>query len=193
MGCDPFLKKKRTRRQGVTLVELVLVIVVLAILSAAGSAFLGFLVQNSVFIPNQLNMDMAAVDALDIMIDGDSQAKGLRFSRAVTNVQNYQITFTNQDSQSVRYRLDTTANKLYRSINGAAETLLPFYVGTGVNVLGKNNRLFAYYDAAGAVTATPANVRWITMALIARTGTGLYSEWEGQSEQSTSVAVSRFQ
>ena len=179
--------------KGFTLIEMVMVMLIITILSVSGAYLMRYLIQNSVFIPNQLNMDMAASDALDIMIEGDQQAKGLRFSRAVTNIQDYQVTFVNQNSQSVRYRLDTGTSKLYRSVNGGAETFIPYYVKSGINITGKSNKLFTYYDASEIVTVNPANVRWITMTVIARTGTGSYANWEGQSEKTSSVAVKKFQ
>jgi hypothetical protein len=139
-------------------------------------------------------MDMLASDALDIMIDGDSQVGGLRFSRSITAIQDYQVTFMDEDNQSVVCRLDTIANKLYRSVNGGAEALIPYYAApSAISISGKNNKLFTYYDANEAVTAVPANVRRISITLIAKTGSGSYDEWQGQSEVSTSVAVKKYQ
>jgi len=180
-------------RKGFTFVELLMVMAIIAVLAASGALLMRYVVQNSVYIPNKINMDMLASDALDIMIEGDSQAKGLRTSRNITNIQDYQITFNNQNNQSVRYRLDTAANKFYRSINGGAEALFPYYVPAGVTVTGKSNRVFTYYDANEVITNNPVNVRWITMTLIAQTGSGSFANWEGQSEQTSAVAVKRFQ
>ena len=182
-------------KSGFSLMEAVMVMAIVAILSVPGAYLMSYLVQNSVFIPNQLNMDMLASDALDIMIEGDSQAKGLRFSKSITNVQDYQVTFNNQDGQSIRYRLETSVDpsQLYRSIKGGPEELIPYYVTSGVSITGKNNRLFTFYDAAEGVTNNPSNVRRIEMTLIVKTGTGNYSDWEGQSEQASSIAVKKFQ
>jgi len=181
------------RNKAFTFIELLMVVAIIAVLAASGALLMRYVVQNSVYIPNKLNMDMLASDALDIMIEGDSQAKGLRTSRNITNIQDYQVAFNNQNNQSVRYRLDTAANKLYRSINGGAETLFPYYVPMGVTITDKNNKVFTYYDANEVVTNNPANVRWITMTLIAQTGSGSFANWEGQSEQTSAVAVKKFQ
>ena len=178
---------------GFSLIELIMMIAIIAILAVPGAYILMYLLKNSVFIPNKLNMDMLASDAFGSMIEGDSVAKGLRFSKSITAVADNQITFNNQTGQSIIYRLDTVANRLYRSINGAAETLLPYYIASGVTMTGKSNKLFTYYDASEVVTAVPANVRWITMSLIAKTGTGLYQDWQGQTDQTTSIAVKKFQ
>ena len=181
-------------RRGLTLIEFTMVTAIIGVLSASGLYILMPFVQNGVFIPQQMNMDMIAANALDIMIEGDSQAKGLRFSRALSIIQDYQITFINHDSQTVRYRLDTGTNKLYRSINGGTESVIPGYVPpSGVSLSGKSNRLFTFYDANELITAVPNNVRWIAMTLTAKTGSGLYKDWEGQSEQSSSIAVNRYQ
>lgn len=181
-------------RQGFTLIELIMIMAIIGILAGSGTYLMLYLVQNSVFLPNQINMNMLAAEALQIMADGDKQANGLRFSRAVSAIQNYQVTFINQDSQTIVYRLDTSANKLYRSINGGAETAIPYYANSsGINIEGKNSKLFTYYDANEVVTATPADVRWITMTLIAKTGSGSSANWQGQSEQSVSIAVKKFQ
>ena len=171
-----FISRKRNSRKGFTLIELLMVTVIIALLAIPGAYLMLNFIKNSVYIPSQLNMDMLAADAFNIMIEGDGQAKGLRFSRVISNIQDYQVTFINQNNQTVRYRLDTTIDPspLYRSINGGTETLVPYYLPlAGVDLSGKNNKLFTYYDGNEVVTNNPANVRWITMTLIAKTGSGL--------------------
>jgi len=180
--------------KGFTLIELIMVMAIIGILAGAGAWMMAYTVKNSVFIPNQLNMDKLATDALNIMIDGDSQAKGLRFSRVITAITANRVDFVNQDVQTIYYRLDTGTNKLYRSINAAGETAIPYYSSvTGISLSGKSGTLFTYYDSADAVTATAANVRRIQMILVAKIGTGLYNDWQGSSEQATSIAVDRLQ
>ena len=155
---------------------------------------MGYFIQNSIFIPNKLNMDMLAEDSLRIMIEGDSQAKGLRFSRIINTIPNSnQITFINQDNQTISYRLDTGSNRLYRSIASGTEALIPYYVTSGISVTGKNGTLFTCYDANDLTTSNPANVRRIVVTLIAKTGTGTYADWQGFSEQYSSIAVDKYQ
>lgn len=177
------------------MIELIMVIVILGVMAASGTHLMFYLVKNSIFVPNKLNMDMLASDAMDIIVDGDRRAKGLRFSRAITAVGNNQVDFANQDGQTVRYRLDTGTSKLYRSVNGGVEEAIPYYASVpGVSMVSKTaGQLFTYYDANETVTATAASVRWITIGLNAKTGTGSYDNWQGQSQQSTSVAVKKFQ
>jgi len=137
---------------------------------------------------------MLSFDALQSIIEGDSQAKGLRSSRIVTSIpSNNQIIFVNQDNLNINSRLDTATNRLYRSISGGAETLMPYYQSSGINILGKNNKLFTYYDANEIETSTAANVRRVAIALIARTGSGSFADWQGSSEQASSIAVDKFQ
>lgn len=181
------------KKEGFTLIELVMVIVIIAVFSTSGAFLMLYLMQNSVFIPNKLNMDMVGQEALDIMIEGDGSAKGLRFSRAITTIAPYQVVFINQDSQSISYRLDSGTSKLYRSISGAPETLIPYYVTTGITITGKSGAMFTYYDAANLLTSNPANVRRIRISLIAKTGTGSYADWQAQADQGSSIAVSKFQ
>lgn len=181
--------------KGFTLIELVTVISIITILAGSGAWLMAHTIKNSVFIPNQLNMDKLANDVLDIMIEGDAQAKGLRFARVISAIAVNQVTFTNQDSIVIIYRWDTGLNKFYRKVGAAAEAIIPSYFSntTGVTLSGKSGTLFTYYDANEAVTATAANVRRIRMILIAKTGTGLYNDWQGQSEQASSVSMDRLQ
>ena len=183
-------------RKGFTLIELIMAMVTIGVLSACGAYLMVYVIQHSVFIPNQLNMNMMAEDAMDIMIEGDNQAPGLRFSRQITVAQAYQVTYIYQDQLGINHTVVLQYNpvtfRLSRSIDGVSSTI-PYYIKPGTSLLVTNNRLFTYYNSSENSTATPANVRWIEMTLIARTGAGSYANWEGQSEQMTSVAVKKFQ
>lgn len=181
--------------KGFTFIEAIMLMLIIAVLAGSSSWFMALAVKNSVFIPNQLNTDKLASDALDVMIEGDSQAKGLRFAKVISTIAANQVTFTNQDNVVIIYRWDTAANKLYRKIGAAAEASIPAYSSNmaGLTLSGKSGVLFTYYDSNEAVTAVAANVRRIRMILIAKSGTGLYNDWQGQSEQASSVAIKRLQ
>lgn len=181
-------------KKGFTLIELIMVIAIIAVLAASSSWIMAYTVKNSVFIPNQLGMDKLATDALEIMVNGDTLAKGLRFSRIITAIAANRVDFIDGDGKTVYFRLDTGTSKLYRSINGGAEANIPGYSSaSGLSLTGKSGTLFTYYDASDAVTAVAANVRRLRIILIAKSGTGLYNDWQGQSEQATSVAVKKLQ
>lgn len=179
--------------RGFTLIELIMVIAIIGVLAFSGGWLMMHFVRDSVFLSNQLNMDMLATDALNVMIEGDSQAKGLRFSRQITAIADTQLTFLNQDGQTINYRLDTATGQLYRAINGGAEVVMPLYLKAGIRILGKGGKLFLFYDSNEVLTVVPAQVRWVSLMLIAQSGTGLFSDWEGFSEQASAIAVARFQ
>lgn len=179
--------------RGFTLIETIMVIAIVVVLALSGGWLMMHFVRDSVFLSNQLNMDMLAADALNGMIEGDSQAKGLRLSRRITAIADTQVTFVNQDGQTIRFRLDTATGQLYRAVNGGAEVVIPSYLKAGIKILGKNGKLFLFYNRNEVLTVVPAQVRWISLTLIAQSGTGLFTDWEGSAERASAVAVARFQ
>jgi len=180
---------------GFTLVELVMVILIVGIMAVVGSSIIYSVVQDLMYAPKNLNMDMLAQDAMDKIIDGDNLVEGLRFSQKITAIAANSITFTDQNENTVVITLDTGTNRLTRSINAVADNSFLYYQSpSDVGIFtGRNGALFLYYDSAGAVTATAANVRRVEVNFIARTGTGNFSDWQGKAELSSSIRTSKFQ
>lgn len=176
-----------------TLIELLMTMIVVSILATGGAYFLKHFIQEIIYAPRQMNAEMTAENIFDCLIEGDAVAKGLRFNKIINSLSDNQITFINQDSQAIVYRYDTGLNKIYRSINGAAESQIPSVIPLEINLSLISNKLFLYYDANEALTAVPANVRRISINLIVKTGNGLFDSWEGYSSHKSSVAVNKYQ
>ncbi|MDI6759005.1 MAG: prepilin-type N-terminal cleavage/methylation domain-containing protein, partial [Candidatus Omnitrophota bacterium] len=190
------LRKFRVSLTGFTLIELVITILLVGILVLAGSQIVISTIQSLVFVSNKARADSVASDIIDSMIKGVGLTKGLRFSRNITAIyDNSRIIFTNQDNQNIEYRL-TDENNIKWYINSSFQGYLPYYATqtSGINLAGKNNKLFTYYNASGSeITSPVADVRRVEINLIVRTGSGNFSDWQGYSEQSSSVAVKKFQ
>ncbi len=182
----------RCKAQGFTLIETIMVILITALLSIAGIHIMKFVLQNSFYLPNQVQSDLVAAEAIEIMVEGDSAAKGLRFCKNVTTASANQVIVTNQDGIVISYRLDTGTGKLYRQIGAAAEAMIPYYMASDMTLSGVGGTLFTYYDSADAVTAVAANIRRINIDLIAKQGAGSSDNYQGLSQQSTSIKVNKY-
>lgn len=176
-------------KRGFTLVELVLVMVIIMALSVCGSYVFFFLVQNGIYIPQQLNTDMLLSGALNVMVEGSAATTGLRSSRSISEALGNQVSFYSQNNELIRFRLNTATGQMLQSINNGAETALGGYLPAGVTFRGKSGRVFQYFDVNETVTTVPTAVRRIEISLIAVTGSGNFADWEGQSEMVTAVTV----
>ncbi|MFH1360210.1 MAG: prepilin-type N-terminal cleavage/methylation domain-containing protein [Candidatus Omnitrophota bacterium] len=182
------------QKKAFTIIEAIVVMALLVIISVGGASLMFYFIQNSVFMPTQMNVDMIVSDALDILIEGEGKIGGLRFSREITLAQPNEIIFVDQDGQKIRYYLYGLPSKLYRGFDiGHSIELIPYYVPTGVTLGPRGKALFTYYDANDNITMNPALVRRIAIGLVAQTGSGSYENWDGHSEQVTSITVKKFQ
>ena len=99
----------------------------------------------------------------------------------------------NQDNQVIQYSLNVLDNKLYRSIDGGPGVIFPTYSNLpGITIIGKGAVLFRYYDSNDTITAVAADIRRVAVDIIARTGSGAFNEWQGQSDLGSSVTVYPF-
>jgi prepilin-type N-terminal cleavage/methylation domain-containing protein len=178
--------------RGFTLIETIMVIMITAILSIAGIHIMKFVLGNSFYLPNQVQADLVAAEAIEIMVEGDAAAKGIRFCKNVTTAAANQVIVTNQDDEVISYRLDTGTGKLYRKIATEAEVMIPYYMASDMTLSGVGGTLFSYYDSADAVTATVADIRRINIDLIAKQGAGSSDNYQGLSQQSTSIKVNKY-
>ncbi len=181
--------------RGFTLIEIVMVILITGLLSVAGVQLMRFMIQHTFYLPNQVQTDLAAAEALETMVEGDaSTVRGLRYCKTVTAIAPNQVNVLDQDGVALQFRLDTGAHKLYRMIGAAAETLVPYSMPSNVDFSGSGNVLFSFYDGSTpeAVTAVPANVRRIEINLIAQQGAGLADSFQGSSQQRTSIKVNKY-
>ncbi len=186
----------QNKNSAFTLIELITVIVIITIIAGVTSAIVLFFMKNTIFLPSQMNVQQAADVAMDIIIEGDDKAKGLRFASETTSAKADFIRFTNFDDQDIRYRI--RKDRLQRRIGNKPWEIIPYYAADNLRVTRQGNRLFDYFiiDKKGnekkVGSPNPDDVRRIKINLRALSGTGDFDKWEGEIKLASSVKLYKF-
>jgi prepilin-type N-terminal cleavage/methylation domain-containing protein len=139
-------------RRGFTLVEIVTVITVTGILAAAVAVTIVPQMNTFFYFPQNMRVGSAAADALDIMLEGDIRAKGLRYTgppceiggaggggSTITAASATSLTYHYVDADScgtgaarlshtVVLAYDSTDHVITRAIDGGSAENIPSYV-----------------------------------------------------------------
>lgn len=207
------------RRQGTTLVELVLAIALGAILFVLAPVLMAHGVRAMVYLPRAAAVNQAATEIMYQVFEGGFstlQAAPIPGLRSATRAavagaltaplwlaENDRIGYLTANGQRVLIRL--TSEQIRRSLpaSGACppatpitEEVLPYEAAGPVRILTAGST-FQYYNQAGAqILPAPgctalllATVRRVQMAIIAQTGNGLVNEAQAQEPMTTSLAI----
>ena len=179
---------KITNRKSFTLYELILTFILLAILAASSIAGAYYFLQTGLFAPNQLDVYLVADDIMDIIVEGDPAATGLRFAKRITAADNTSITFNDSDDNPVNFAWSSVDDHIRR--DGVE---IPYYIRNDMEVLAVGGVIFTYYDSDENVITTPVaaenlhDIKRIRVSFTVNTGTGSFERWEGSCTLETSV------
>ncbi|GEM_PF-1398377 len=193
--------------RGFTMIELVMVIVIASIL---GSAFVSLLIPQVnlfFFFPQRMRIQSAAAELLNGILEGDNQARGLRYAHASAG--SNAITAANANSLTYNYRgadsADHTAVLTYSSINhtvtravdGGPVQNIPYYAtsNSGILIDPVETNFFRYYNFAGAELTgvfPVQNIYRTELAVKASSGSGKVKESEGNIIMKSGVEIKRY-
>ena len=139
------------QERGFSLIEMILVIVIVGIIATVGAQLMGTGFQLYFTGRDTLDVDAQARLALERMT---RELRAVRPATGLTMVPATEVTFTDVDGTAVRYYI--SAGDLLRN--------------TQVLAGGVSGLNFVYTDNGGAVTAIPAQVRYISFQFTATQG-----------------------
>lgn len=156
------------RTCGVTLIELVMVMILIGILAGAGSYLLVAFVDQAVYLPVSLEMAQVRDRALDLILEGDDQAGGLRYARSIRRARTQFLRYSDQDGRDVQLRFRRGRGYFQRSINGGAWIDFPQISDPNLKIAPSagTTRVFRYYDQNFNVTNRANRVRFVRVECV---------------------------
>ena len=187
-------------KKAFTLIEFVMVISAVSVM-AVGAVVFFIPLTNLFFVsPRQAAVEFMGQEILDLIIDGNTQVKGLRFLKAISSASATQIDYTDADDKTVSIRWDQPSLKFYRNINSAGEVSLPLYCTASTKIQGKAaaDIIFSFFDTAGAEIASPVDAGSLNLIKRAKiditvyTGSGAIKDFQGRVNLTAGVDIKTF-
>ncbi|MDP8297342.1 MAG: hypothetical protein RAP41_04075 [Candidatus Orphnella occulta] len=192
-------------KKAATFIELIVTMLILTIIGSASVAFFVPVANILFYSPSQLMVDQTAQELFTILIEGDNQAKGLRFTKSITIADKDYIIFETWDNDIVQYKWDATEKRIYRKINRQGEALVPAsyylvpasYYGD-ITVIGQSSdaEIFQYYDVSASKLSVPVSdetdIEAIRMDLTLVAGSGIVKEHKGRIDVKSGVDIKQF-
>lgn len=200
--------KSRKDQKGATLVELVMTMLVLSIIGAALFGVIIFFVQLFMFSPRQLDTQKIGQELENMMIEGNQDVRGLRWTGAILDASAAQYSYiygypTLSDGAAVRFRWNAADKKIYRSTSSdgggswSAEAIIPVYLlnNSSISIDGKDTAgvIFTYKKAGDIawVSGTDAltDIRAVVISINVKTGAGSFANFQGSSNITASAEI----
>lgn len=137
--------KFRKRQRGFSLIELIMVIVIMGIVSVIVSRILFQSFKTFIVSQNISDIDWQGLLSMN---NFTNDVHNIRSANDITTISSSSFSFVNMSGTAITYQL--SGSTLQRN---------SLTLASGVSGIA-----FAYYDKNYAVTATPANVRYITFS-----------------------------
>lgn len=180
-----------------TLVELIITMVVVGIISVSAAAFFIPMANLFFYLPSQLMVEQTAQTVIDIIVEGDRDAEGLRYAKSIESADEDELTFVTSGGDTVNYSWDATERRIYRNINIQGERLIPYSYYGGIIVKGasSDSEIFQYYNSSASKMQAPVSISSLSliesvrMHLIIQAGEGNIKANQGKIEIKTGVDI----
>lgn len=151
-----FTNRRRRRRGGMTLVELLVSVGIGGLLLAVIAVFMMYTARSFASLDNYLDLDVKSRLALDRM------SKEIRQADRLTSFATNQLVFAYAGT-NLTFRHDVAARTLTRSFNGTSEILLEGCDELTFSIFQRNpiDGLFEQYPTATADTAKLIQLNWV--------------------------------
>jgi len=202
--------KKIKNKKAATLVELMIITLVIAVMGATMAGAVVFFVQLFVYSPRQLDVQKVGERLNNIMIEGDQDARGIRYTRSVIDASATQFSYTYgypvaANKLSVRFRWDAIAKHIYQSTSNdggstwSAEAVTPYHMPSSITIDGKDTPsvIFTYRKDNDAAWMSGSDnlvdIRRLILNITAKSGAGNFANFQGATDFISSVEIKDFQ
>ncbi|MBU0710206.1 MAG: LppP/LprE family lipoprotein [Candidatus Omnitrophica bacterium] len=196
-------------KKSATVIELIIIISLIAIISATVIGVVIYFVQLFIYSPRQLDTQKMAQELTRTMVEGSQDIRGIRYTRSVIDASDTQFSYTYgypapDDELSVRFRWDGTDKHIYRSTSTdggsswSTETTIPYHISSSTIIDGKDTPsvIFTYKKANDLDWVFGVDgldtIRRLAISINIKTGTGSFNDLQGSSNITSSVEIKGF-